>query len=105
MQYVSSNVDPPVKTTKPSLFSKEWWKNIGSAVKFHRYSPRDWAIWNISSWVTYATVFGVLQPVWSWVSANAAFIPNALAAAKAGISVVWGFLVAVVLGVLKTIAT
>lgn len=43
----------------PPLFSIKWFKNVATALRFDKYSPRDWAIWNLSSWCSYAVVFGI----------------------------------------------
>lgn len=44
------------KSQKPKFFSKEGFKHFISAFNVKQYSPRDWAIWSLSSVATYVNV-------------------------------------------------
>lgn len=102
MKGIESNIDPPlaVEKGKPSLFSAAWWTALFSALKLWKYSARDWAIWNLSSWATYATVFGLLKPLAAFVTAKVPWLMPALSAGWSmfvkGVLAVWAFLLALI---------
>jgi len=54
---------------KAKFFSKQWWKNMFSAMKIWKYSPKEHAIFQLSSFLSYGNVFvGTL--LWNWVKAK-----------------------------------
>lgn len=64
MESVSNSKDPPeVDKARPSTFSWEGLKLLGSAFKVWQYSPRDWAIWTLSGWQTGAMFLGLFKPI------------------------------------------
>lgn len=66
---------------KPGFMSKGWWSNLFSALRFDKYTSRDWGIWNLSSYATYGMVFGVFKPVAAWVAAKFPWLAPAVAMA------------------------
>lgn len=72
--HVSS--DPPSKDLeeKPAFLSARWWVLTLQALAFWKYSAKDWAIWNLSSYATYGMVFGVFKPVATFIGAKAPWL-------------------------------
>lgn len=95
--HTATDVNSVEEDKKPKLFSVAWFKNLGSALRFDKYSARDWAIWNLSSWATYAVVFGftkLLVPLLNYV---VSMLPSGLVtAAKAVFTKVAVFFAALV---------
>lgn len=82
-----SITDPPAEeAVKPKFFSFAWWALLFSAFCIWRYSPKDWAVWNLSSWVTIGqifcltTVYNFLKIEAPWVVSGAMAVANFLKA-------------------------
>lgn len=81
--------------------SKGWWVNMFTALKFHKYTAKDWAIWNLSSYATYGMVFGVFKPIATFIAAKLPwFFPlvtkvwtTVATSVVAGVSAAWHFVV------------
>lgn len=78
--HVSS--DPP-NEKKPPMLSWRWWALMFGALKFWKYTPKDWAIWNLSSYATYGMVFGVFKPVAAAIGTKLPWLMPAVKAAWA----------------------
>ena len=54
---------------KAKFLSKDWWKNMLSAFKVWKYSPREHAIFQLSSVLSYGNV-AIGTILWKWVTAK-----------------------------------
>lgn len=89
---VQARASPAFEEDKPGFFTWRFWSLLFGALKVWKYSPKDWAIWHLSSYVTYATVFGLLKPIAAWLTKTFPWVVPVL-------KTVWAKVVAVVIAV------
>ena len=78
-----SHVAVPSNNVKPKALSWAWWALLFSALAVWKFTPKEWAIWNLSSYASYATVYGLLNPAFDWINTNLPWlIPGIKAAAS-----------------------
>ena len=82
--------DPPSFLRHPFAWTWLFIKAMPECLKFHNYSPRDWAIYNFSSVMTLLGVVGL----WTWVK---------VAAVPFLVSVAWPWTLAFVKAVIFTV--
>ena len=66
------------KDAKPRFLSRAWWKSLFTAMKLHKYTARDWGIWNLSTLSTYGVIFGIFKPVAMFVATKAPWLVTRL---------------------------
>lgn len=77
IEAVSSATDPPIEKTKPKFLSFAWFVLFFSALAVWKYTPKDWGVWNVSSYVTLAQVFCATQ-VYEFIKVNAPWVLTGL---------------------------
>jgi len=68
---------PPIEKS-PAMLSWRWWVLLFGAFKLWEYTPKDWAVWNLSSYISYATVFGVFKPMAVFISVKMPWLAPAI---------------------------
>lgn len=73
------------KAAKSKFMSKAWWKSFFTAFAFHKYTARDWGIWNLSTASTAMSIAGLWKPALSYVAVKAPWLVTALVVVKTAV--------------------
>lgn len=80
---MENSKDTPVQS--PRLFSKNWWLSLGSALNFKSYDAKNWAVWNLSTYVTLINIFAG-KALWTALTTKLPWLMPMISAAYAKVA-------------------